>query len=294
MPIEHEEGGERLDRLVDPVTGHALAQDQLAHLDQVVGRGHDHEQGAPVHEHPPELGRIAAGGDRGHELERGVGVGEEAVRVGHDPVERRMQPRRDVDRGHRDVEAVSFAREPRGDGREVMSLPAADVEQRVARAQGEHPRDGLGDRGLDPSLDQSPTRLQRGHGVPRPRGSTVLGLQEIDVAAPGHVERVPARAAMSPRVPSEGPPAAPDRAQERDHAATVALRRFDGNTRSGRRRAVRIVSTASHRPSRARFRARTFTRGSPRSPQKRPSVFLSTTVRTASGESLRSRATRET
>jgi hypothetical protein len=101
-----------------------------------------------------------------------------------------MSLRRRLDRRDRDVDAVGLASVPLGEDREVIAAAASDVEQGVLAGEGEQSHDHVHERGHDSTREEAPSRREHLGRVSKPTRLPVLGLQEVDVAAPCDVKGV--------------------------------------------------------------------------------------------------------
>ena len=99
-----------------------------------------------------------------------------------------------------------------------MALAAADLEERIPRGEGQQISDRAGELRLEAARQEAPARRDGGGGVARPGGAAVLGLEQVDVAAAGHVEGMRARAGQALPLPRERKAAAADRAEQGDQA----------------------------------------------------------------------------
>ena len=132
-----------------------------------------------------------------------------------------MLPRRGVDRRHRDVDAVPSQRNRAA--RAARWWPAPQPTSSTASAgAGTQTGHGVHERRLEAPRLEPPPRPEDGHRVTRPGRLPILGLQEVDVAAAGDVERVPARAGAAPLAARERPAATANGADEDDHRGSLA------------------------------------------------------------------------
>ncbi len=82
---------------------------------------------------------------------------------------------------------------PAGEIAQVETITAAGVQNNVAGAQGDDLRDAAPQRLRHAAIVQSPPRFDRCDCVARLLRSPFLRLQQVDVPAARHVERMPAR-----------------------------------------------------------------------------------------------------
>jgi hypothetical protein len=216
VTLEREAGHERGHRLVHPIPQEPAPEDRLPELDQIVRARDDEEQPAVVVEDAMELGRVPARGDGRHRREGRGGIGQGAVGVRHDEVEARVPRGPRLDRGNRDVDAVALAPEARRERAQVVALAAADLEQRIRRDDRQQVADRAGELRLEAAGQEAPPRRDGGGGISRSGRAAVLGLQQVDVAAPGDVEGMRARARQASPLPRERKTAAADRAEQGD------------------------------------------------------------------------------
>ena len=127
-----------------------------------------------------------------------------------------MPPGRRGDRGHGDVQAVSFASGSRGDRRQVLPLAAANLEDGVIGAGGREPGDGVHEVRLEPLGEQTSPRVDHDRGVARSGRPPVLGLQQVHVPAARDVERVRAGTDEAAVAARERQMTAPDRTEKTD------------------------------------------------------------------------------
>jgi len=219
VALERESRREGRDGPLHAATQHALAEDRLAELDEVVGGGDGNEKRPVTSQDTPELARVHARRDRDDRAEGRVGVGEESVGVRDDPLKPRVSLRRRLDRRGRDVDAVGLASEPLADDREVIAIPASNVEHGVLTGEGQQSPYDLHERGHDSTGEQAPSRRAHLGGVSGPTRLPILGLQEVDVAAARDVEGVALPADYAALDPRKRQLAAPHGAEEGDEAA---------------------------------------------------------------------------
>jgi hypothetical protein len=216
VALEREAGRERGHRLIHPIPQEPAPEDRLPELEQIVRAGDHEQQAAVVAEDAMELGRVPARRDGRHRREGRGGIGQGAVGVRHDEVEARVPRGRRLDRGHRDVDSVALAPEARRERAQVVALAAADLEQRIRYSDRQQVADRAGELRLEATGQKAPPRRHRGGGISRSRRPAILGLQQVDVTAPGDVEGMRARARQASPLPRKRKAAAADRAEQGD------------------------------------------------------------------------------
>ena len=127
-----------------------------------------------------------------------------------------MSPGRRGDRGHRDVQAVSFASGARGNCRQVLPLAAANLEDGIIGAGGREPGHRVHEVSLEPLGEQTSPRVNHDRGVSRSGRPPILGLQQVHVPAARDVERVRTGTDEAALAARERQMAAPDRTEEND------------------------------------------------------------------------------
>src|ERR1051326_9466078 len=82
---------------------------------------------------------------------------------------------------------------PAGDAAKIETVAASRIEYNVAGARGQYFLNAAQQRLGHPAIVQSPPRFDGRHRIARLFGSPFLRLQQVDVPAPRHVERMPVR-----------------------------------------------------------------------------------------------------
>ena len=195
------------------LTFDAAALNAFAQFDQVVWRRHGDDQMTLTGQHARALGRVATAMDRSNDVDSAVQEGQPAIRVGDDPRHLRMPP-------HRVVRGRCGQVQP--DGRHLSALPANRREQ-FTRSRTEINRDAPSrQQGSDAAghhLDggtantlrqQARTRLDGCGAVASLKRTPVVRLEQVDVAAPGDVIRMPARTNQRSALTFEEQPAIAD------------------------------------------------------------------------------------
>ena len=211
-------GREGLDGTIDPIAAGCLCG--TAKLDEIVGRGKGNQEASVVAQDTPEFARIHAAGDRQNDGEGAVGVRQESIGIGHDPlaaaVRWRITPRREIHGPSGDIDAVRLKTSLAGERAEVETVPASGIENHVGRTRGDHLGDSHQQRLGHAAIVQSPTGRdgrQRVAGLLRP---ALLRLQQVEVSAAGDVEGMSARTEQSPLRARQLQVAATDGAEEHD------------------------------------------------------------------------------
>ena len=78
-------------------SGHSI-EARAAKLDQILRRGEGDQEASVVAQDTPEFARIHSRRDRQDDRERAVGVWQEAIGIGHDPLASAVAPRRGINR----------------------------------------------------------------------------------------------------------------------------------------------------------------------------------------------------
>jgi hypothetical protein len=184
--------GECRDGSRHPITAGA------AQFDEILGRGKGDEEASSVAQYTPEFARIHPRCYRKDDRERSVGVGYEAIGIGHDPLASRVAPRGGIDGRNRDVDAVRVEARLAFEGTKVEAVTATGVENDIARTHGYHLRDRVEQRLGHTAIVQSPPRCHGGRRVAWLPRSPVLRLKQVGVSAARDVERMSARTEPAP------------------------------------------------------------------------------------------------
>ena len=179
---------ERLDRSIHPIAPNP------SQFDQIVRRSQRDQKLSAIAQHPPELFRIHAARDREQQRKRTVGVGKHPIGIRDDPFALRISPRCRIHGGNRNIDPVRLKPNFPGERAEIKAIAATRVENAiVGRGRGQFRNPAEQRLAHSPIVQSAPRRhaLRRIAGI---FGFSVLRLEQIDVAAPGDVERVPARA----------------------------------------------------------------------------------------------------
>ena len=118
-------------------------------------------------------------------------------------------------------DAVSLAPESLRDGGKVMAFAAAGVEDGVIRGQGQQIEDGVDERLREVASEKSPPRLDGLRRVAGPTRPSILRLQQINVAAAGHIERMPAGTDKVVSGARQRQTTIANRAEEGDHEGSL-------------------------------------------------------------------------
>jgi hypothetical protein len=115
---------------------------------------------------------------------------------------------------------VTLAPGPLGEPSQVLTLPAADLQHGVGLADRRQVDNPFEDGGRGWGAEKSPAGCEDLRRIARLAGFSILGLQQVDVAAARDVEGMPSATHDTPLLAPKGQPTAVNRAEKRDHNAS--------------------------------------------------------------------------